>query len=115
MTIISSACAQRCNYMPLLDKRFAGVAKGVGTQKILGRIHLGQIQIGDRQITQNFSVVEDQPMDLLIGLDMLKRHHCVIDLKVKFLKNYGNSRFLRMTRSQLVPSIKQFNSSQKVN
>ena len=32
MTIISSACAQRCNYMPLLDKRFAGVAKGVGTR-----------------------------------------------------------------------------------
>ena len=80
--------------MRLLDKRFAGVAKGVGTQKILGRIHLGQIQIGDRQITQNFSVVEDQPMDLLIGLDMLKRHQCVIDLKVFFWKNKGIHDFL---------------------
>ena len=84
MTIISSACAQRCNYMPLLDKRFSGTASGVGKQEILGRVHLGQIQIDDCHITQNFAVMEDQPMDLLIGLDMLKRHQCVIDLKVNF-------------------------------
>ena len=54
--------------MRLLDKRFAGIAKGVGTQKILGRIHTGQIQIKESFIPQSFSVMEDQPMELLIGL-----------------------------------------------
>ena len=65
---MSQACAQRCNIMRLLDKRFAGIAKGVGTQKILGRIHTGQIQIKESFIPQSFSVMEDQPMEMLIGL-----------------------------------------------
>lgn len=85
-TIMSASCAKRCNVMRLLDKRFATTMKGVGTQRSLGRIHTGQIQIGEAFIPQSFSVLEDQPMDMLIGLDMLKRHQCVLDLNKNILK-----------------------------
>ena len=91
MTIMSQACAERCGIMRLVDRRFSGIAKGVGTQKIIGRIHLGllcsfssivieflflsaQLEIEKHYFATSLSVLEDQPMDMLLGLDMLRRH-----------------------------------------
>jgi DNA damage-inducible protein 1 len=84
-TIFSQAAAERCNIMRLVDTRWAGIAKGVGVQKIIGRIHMVQIQIENDFLTSSFSVLEQQPMDMLLGLDMLKRHQCSIDLKNNIL------------------------------
>lgn len=84
-TIMSAAAAERCNIMRLVDQRWAGVAKGVGIQKIIGRVHMVQIQIENDFLTSSFSILEEQPMDMLLGLDMLKRHQCTIDLKENLL------------------------------
>jgi len=85
-TIMSAHCAERCNISRLIDKRWSGIAKGVGTQKIIGRIHMVQMQIEGDFLASSFSVLEEQPMDMLLGLDMLKRHQCNIDLQRNILR-----------------------------
>lgn len=54
--------------------RWSGIAKGVGTQRITGRIHMSKLQIENDFLVSSFTVLEKQPMDMLLGLDMLKRH-----------------------------------------
>ncbi|CAF0895114.1 unnamed protein product [Rotaria sordida] len=86
MTIMSKQCAERCGIMRLIDTRFSGIARGVGTQKILGRIHLAQLEVEKQFFATSLAVLEDQSIDMLLGLDMLRRHRCVIDLDRNVLR-----------------------------
>ncbi|KAG0613906.1 hypothetical protein M758_6G138300 [Ceratodon purpureus] len=84
-TIISMHCAERCGLLRLLDRRYVGVAKGVGQSAIVGRIHVAPLKIGSNYYPCSFTVLEHADIEFIFGLDMLRKHQCTIDLKENVL------------------------------
>lgn len=88
-TIISKSCAERCGLLRLLDQRYKGIAHGVGQSEILGRIHVAPIKIGSIFYPCSFLVLDAPNMEFLFGLDMLRKHQCIIDLKENVMRVGG--------------------------
>jgi len=85
-TIMSYELAERCSLTHLIDSRYAGEARGVGTGKILGRIHMAQMKFGNSFYPFSITILERSDVGFLFGLDMQKRHRCCIDLSQNCLR-----------------------------
>lgn len=90
-TIMSERCAEMCNITHLIDTRFAGQARGVGTAKILGRVHIAQMKFGNSFFPISITILENNDVDFLFGLDTLRRYRCCIDLSRNLLKIDGSN------------------------
>ncbi|XP_006647034.1 protein DNA-DAMAGE INDUCIBLE 1 [Oryza brachyantha] len=103
-TIISKSCAERCGLLRLLDQRYRGVAIGVGQSEILGRIHVAPIKIGHVFYPCSFTVLDAPNMEFLFGLDMLRKHQCIIDLKDNVLRVGGGEVSVPFLQEKDIPS-----------
>jgi len=103
-TIISKSCAERCGLLRLLDQRFRGVAVGVGQSEILGRIHVAPIKIGHLFYPCSFTVLDAPNMEFLFGLDMLRKHQCMIDLKDNVLRVGGGEVSVPFLQEKDIPA-----------
>ena len=80
--VVTYGCAERCGILRLLDKRYEGVAVGVGTGKICGKIHAVPVKLGSQHLPCPFTILEASTgPQVIIGLDTLRRLHATIDMK----------------------------------
>ena len=80
-SFMSAFLCQQCGLYNLMDKRFQGIAKGVGASPILGVIHAVEIKIENKIILARVNVIENNDVGFVLGLDNLRKYNCNVDLK----------------------------------
>lgn len=86
ITVMSAACAKRCQLSNTIDTKYSGKAIGVGSSEILGGIDDLAFRIGPINFQNKVSVLRSSRCDLLLGLDVLRRFHSEINLTERVLK-----------------------------
>ena len=80
-TIMSQDLCQKCDLFNLCDTRCSGIAKGVGTSRIVGVVHAAQMKIQNKVLMAKITVLENSSIGFIFGLDNMRAHRCTIDLK----------------------------------
>ncbi|KAI6172991.1 Protein DDI1-like protein 2 [Aphelenchoides besseyi] len=81
-SIISTQIAKKCNIFDNVDERFFTKASGIGgTSKVRGRIHVCKLQIGNTHLSGPLDVLDENRVEILLGLTFLRPNGCIIDCK----------------------------------
>ncbi|KAL0248119.1 hypothetical protein GEMRC1_003355 [Eukaryota sp. GEM-RC1] len=103
-SVFSRVSAEKAGIMEYLDRDFAGIAYGVGQQKILGRVHAVAFKMGESFFDHSVTVMEgDRPL-MLLGLDFMLRHQAIIDLRSKLFR-IGDEGIGFLNENQVSPEL----------
>mmetsp|Transcript_37841 Transcript_37841/g.55724 ORF Transcript_37841/g.55724 Transcript_37841/m.55724 type:complete len:286 (+) Transcript_37841:67-924(+) len=80
-SVISLPLARQLGLGSRIDTRERGVAAGVGTASITGKIRNVICYLGEVEFDLDFIVLDVNDRLLLLGLDLLRRYKCIIDLE----------------------------------
>ena len=80
-SVISQRLARQLNIHHQIDRRHQGVASGVGQARIMGRLHNIPCELGHVEFRMDFLVLDVNEDILLLGLDLMRRYKCIVDLE----------------------------------
>uniref|UniRef100_A0A7S0A3R4 Peptidase A2 domain-containing protein n=1 Tax=Pyrodinium bahamense TaxID=73915 RepID=A0A7S0A3R4_9DINO len=90
-SVISSSLVQRLGLLGHLDRSIQGVSVGVGSAKITGRLRGVPLALGPVSLSVDFSVLDIEGGLLVLGLESLRQHRCLVDLGRQCLVFGGRS------------------------
>mmetsp|Transcript_18848 Transcript_18848/g.54332 ORF Transcript_18848/g.54332 Transcript_18848/m.54332 type:complete len:301 (+) Transcript_18848:139-1041(+) len=82
-SVISITLAQQLGLVNRIDRSWRGVASGVGKANIIGRISnvICTLGAGHVEFNMDFIVLDVNERILLLGLDLMRRYKCILDLE----------------------------------
>lgn len=80
-SVISLPLARELGMETRIDRRHQGVAAGVGRARIIGKISNVICELGHVEFPMDFIVLDAQDKILLLGLDLMRRYKCIVDLE----------------------------------
>ena len=82
-SVISITLAQQLGLVNRIDRSQRGIAAGVGKANIIGRISnvICTLGVGHVEFNMDFIVLDVNEKILLLGLDLMRRYKCILDLE----------------------------------
>lgn len=82
-SVISITLAQQLGLVNRIDRSQRGIASGVGKANIVGRISnvICTLGAGHVEFNMDFIVLDVNEKILLLGLDLMRRYKCILDLE----------------------------------
>jgi len=80
-SVISSGLAHQLGLDGRIDRSQRGTASGVGKAKIVGCIRSVGCELGNVEFLMDFIVLDTPDKILLLGLDLMRRYKCIVDLE----------------------------------
>lgn len=81
MSVMSWPLAQQLGLSAQLNRRYQGVANGVGQAQIMGQIKGVPVKLGHVEFPMDFAVLDMAESLLLLGLDQMRKYKCIVDLE----------------------------------
>lgn len=106
-SVMSSAIMDQLGLRSQLDRSHQGVAAGVGRARIIGKLFQVPVELGQVEFPMDFIVLENSDQLLLLGLDLMRRYKCIVDLERSVLVFGGKGG----VEVQMLPADKQQQSA----
>lgn len=107
-SVISMPLVRRLNLTGCLDTSRQGVASGVGSARISGRLRNIPVKMGQVEFQLDFIVLEVSEEIFMLGIDQMRKFKCVVDLERQSLIFGGRSGvqvpLLKPSRSRQQPA-----------
>lgn len=91
ITVINRSLARALKIDHLVDKKYQGELRGVGIDKIAGKIHYTEILFDFGIVPASITVCNNDKLEPILGMDFIQSHGLILDFKKRLVFIGNNS------------------------